>query len=364
MGEVGRPAPDPEKGGAQIQWARRSMPLSKAAMDAVFDAQPCHIGITLGLDPALASLAAWLAETGFKVSLLAESTAPANLLSALEEAGVVICAACEALLARQPDIVLDRDGAVLAQLSSNASGGTIASLHLAPECAGIICPAIHIGAAPLIALTTSQGLGQATVSGFLDITNLQIAGHHVLVIGYGAIGEGVAHYAHSFGAKAMVVEADPVKALKANLDGHEVARLDEVLGEPTLVINSLERRPALTLADLERLRSGVFLCSATANPEAFPLSQLHSNPPAMPIRDHIDEHSLGSGTKIGLVCEGKPIPFITGQGLPLEYADIQIAAQIRSIAQLLDPQRPLEAGIRPMANAIEADLAHGYLDRE
>lgn len=360
---------DPQQGRAKVQWARRSMPLSEAAMDALSSAQPCHIAIALPLDPSMANFALGLMERGFAVSVLADNTAPADLQAALQEAGAAVCTMShpqsgrEALLQQCPDIVLDQDGALLAALGNGAKGGTIAGLAVHPDCEEIDCPVIHLGASELIRLITANGCGQATVSGFLDITNLQIAGGKVLVIGYGPIAQGAARYARGYGAKVIVAEADPVKALKATLDGCEVADPHDISAKPMLVINALEHGAALTMAQLERLPSGVFLCSATANLDAFPLSELRSAPRVMAMRDHVKEHTLASGHKVRLVCEGLPISTALERWLPLEYADVLFAAQLCSIAAIVDPDSKGQPGVTRLAHAIEEDLAAQFVKR-
>ena len=63
------------------------------------------------------------------------------------------------------------------------------------------------------------GTGQSTMDGIIRATNVLLAGLTVVVAGYGWCGRGVAMRAHGLGAKVVVTEVDPVKALEAAMDG-------------------------------------------------------------------------------------------------------------------------------------------------
>ena len=66
------------------------------------------------------------------------------------------------------------------------------------------------------------GTGQSTLDGIIRATNVLIAGHTVVVVGYGWCGRGVAPRAPGLGAHVVVTEIDPRKALEAQMDGYRV----------------------------------------------------------------------------------------------------------------------------------------------
>ena len=53
-------------------------------------------------------------------------------------------------------------------------------------------------------------------------TNLVVAGKCVVIAGYGWCGKGIALRAKGFGARVIITEIDPVKALEARMDGFDV----------------------------------------------------------------------------------------------------------------------------------------------
>jgi len=340
------------------------MPLSAAAAArfGVGAGEGCHIGIALPIDPTIASLGFWLVEAGFKVSFLAENAEPnaSNLLARLSELGVAIFDTSDAFSNAACDIVLDMKGE---HLCEGLRGATLAFQSLSTSTADLCVPMVHIGASPLVELCVStHGVGQACVSGFLDITNLQIAGSDVLVIGYGAVGEGVAKYARSYGARVIVCENEPAKSVQARLDGYKTSDLDAGLSRSAVVFHTLESGPGLSLAQIKALPNGAFLCSAVQNSEAFPLAQLEAKAPGKLIREHVTQHEVSSSANVKLVCNGKPVHERAGLGLPLEYADVRVAAQLHAIAELTAPDRDLQPGLNSLPAFIETALAQAFLD--
>jgi adenosylhomocysteinase len=71
------------------------------------------------------------------------------------------------------------------------------------------------------------GTGQSVWDGIMRTTNLVVAGKYVVVSGYGWCGKGVSMRAKGLGARVIVTEVDPVKAIEAWMDGFEVMPMRE-----------------------------------------------------------------------------------------------------------------------------------------
>ena len=71
------------------------------------------------------------------------------------------------------------------------------------------------------------GTGQSVWDGINRTTNLIVAGKIVVVAGYGWCGKGVAMRAKGLGARVIVTEINPVKAIEAVMDGFDVMPMKE-----------------------------------------------------------------------------------------------------------------------------------------
>jgi adenosylhomocysteinase len=354
-----------EKGMAQITWARRSMPLSAAAIAKLTPEDACHIGLGLPVDPASSSLALGLLDAGFEVSVLNSHPSENNgdLLAALESSGAAIFEDRDGFVGRQIDIVLDTDGGLLEPMSQRLKGATIFSEEAAEKVQSLPLPVIDLAGCDLIKdCALKNGIGQASVSGFLDITNLQIAGREVLVLGYGAIGEGVVKFARAYGARVMVYEEILTQAVRAQLDGHRLVTLWEALLRAEVVFCTSSTMASFGLPELDLLPDGAFLCSAMADCNTNPFIELLNEGPGEPVRDFVSDHRLPSGKGVKLVADGMPIHIEVGQGLPFEYADVVVAAQLHAIALLTKSEA--NNGVQSLPVQIETALASAILDRE
>ena len=104
------------------------------------------------------------------------------------------------------------------------------------------------------------GTGQSALDGILRATNLLLAGHTLVVLGYGFTGKGIAQRARGAGAAVIVCEVDPLRALEARMEGFEVMpALDAAeRGDLFVTVTGSRRRAARRAlrADEGRRRAG------------------------------------------------------------------------------------------------------------
>ena len=89
---------------------------------------------------------------------------------------------------------------------------------------------------PMVAVNDAQckhlfdnryGTGQSVWDSIMRNTNLIVASKTVVVVGYGWCSRGIAMRASALGAKVIVTEIDPVKAIEARMDGYDVMKMEQ-----------------------------------------------------------------------------------------------------------------------------------------
>ena len=357
-----------ERGMERINWVRRFMPVCKSELSVLEAAPPRHIGVSQPLEPKLASLCLWLKEAGYSVSVLAlESPSVAqDSRHVLHKAGVALHHDLDTFLSEPFEILIDDDGSVLSQVQSTLLGAALSAQTLTPFLDGMdskAAPVIHMATSELIQSSGFfEGLGQACVSGFLDITNLQLAGRKVLVTSYDLIGSGIAAFSRAYGARVTIAHTDPDEALRAASDGYDVSRIDTAVSEAEIVFNTRSQGVSINASNLRKLPDGAFLCSAVNNAEAWALPEPTKEADAVKLREYVTEYMLENGRKVKLICEGNSAPFFAGEGLPIECADIVLAAYILTIADLSRGTNEWAAGLQTLPNSIEDKLQSGVLE--
>lgn len=375
------------KSGLQkIDWVRRSMPILASIEARLIDSAAIknkRVGIALVLEPKTANLVLGLRNAGADVSVWSPADCvQADTVHALRAEGVKVFADASATeaedlqLAREflepgLDILVD-DGAAIIRLAHREFPAVIANMIGAAEqttsgvrplrtmadAGELRIPVINVNDSRLKYLFDNvYGTGQSCVMALLDVTNLQVAGRSVLVIGYGWVGRGVASHAAALGARVTIAELDPVKCLQAMHDGHQVRRIIDAAPSTEVVFASTGIAGVLTTEHLQAMADRVILCTAGGGNFELPTDYLHGLANPEVIRDQVVEYTLPGGKRVLLVADGHCINCTAGEGNPIEVMDLSLSLQACAIEELAINGRQLSSGVYPISSDIENSIA-------
>ena len=242
----------------KIEWAYRNMPVLRAIEAELIEKQPfkgLKISVSVHVEAKTACLARALARGGAEVALtgcnpLSTQDDVAAGLASLDIMNVYAVHGDDeehywnrlrSALAFKPDIVIDDGGdfalllhSELQDLAANLKGGceeTTTGVHRLEILKGenkLLYPVVAVNDARCKHLFDNRfGTGQSVWTAIMATTNLVVAGKTVVVAGYGMCGRGVAMRAKGLGAKVIITEINPVKAIEAIMDGFEVMPMKE-----------------------------------------------------------------------------------------------------------------------------------------
>lgn len=278
--------------------------------------------------------------------------------------------------ARAPRIVID-DGADLARVLHSAGhaggvvGGTegtttgVLRLRSLADGGALRYPVLAVNDTPIRHLFDNRlGTGQSVLDGLVRTTNLLLAGSRVAVFGYGACGRGIALRAQGLGATTIVCEVDPVRALEARMDGHDVMPGLEAAARADVVITATGAIDVLGEAHFDVLRDGAILANAGHFDVEIDTAALASAASVQrTIRPLVEEFDLG-GRSIVLVAEGRVINLAAADGHPAGVMDLLFAGQAVAAAWLAEHGEGLTRHVHPVPDAIDADLARLALEAQ
>jgi len=272
----------------------------------------------------------------------------------------------------KPDITMD-DGADLvstihqrpAHLHSNIIGGTeetttgvIRLKALASE-NKLRYPIIAVNDALTKHLFDNRyGTGQSTLDGIIRATNKLIAGSNFVVAGYGWCGKGVAMRAKGMGAKVIVIEIDPLRALEAVMDGFEVmpimqaARIGDVFVTVTGDINVIRREHFKVMKD-----GAIVSNSGHFNVELDIDGLKLLSKAKKVIRDFVEEYTLKDGRRIYLLGEGRLINLAAAEGHPASVMDMSFANQALSAEYMAKNYKRLKKQVYSVPDNIDKNIA-------
>ncbi len=176
------------------------------------------------------------------------------------------------------------------------------------------------------------GTGQSALDGILRATNLLLAGKNVVISGYGHCGRGLASRASGMGAHVIISEVDPIRALKASMDGYAVSRMKEAAAIGDLFVTVTGCKEVIREEHLSRMKDGAVLANAGHfNVEiSIPdLERISRN--KREIRLNNVEYTLKDGRRIYLLADGRLVNLASAEGHPSEVMDMSFANQFLSI---------------------------------
>jgi adenosylhomocysteinase len=207
------------------------------------------------------------------------------------------------------------------------------------------------------------GTGQSALTAIMSATNLLLAGKTVVVAGYGLVGQGLALYCRGFGARVVVIEVDPVKALEAVSSGFAVTSLEEAVPSGDVFITGTGSIGVLRREHFERMKDGALLANAGnfANEIDEPaLRALASD--VREVRKNVTEYALAGGRRLHLLARGALVNIAAADGHPVEIMDLSFSVQALSVHYLAGHAHELKPGVIPLPAEIDDEIARKRLE--
>ena len=266
------------------------------------------------------------------------------------------------LLAMNLDLAMDVGGGLLKSLadahrsSSSFQGGveittagskSLASLELPFGVYDVSQSQLKKG------IEARRGVGEGAWIAFTRLTSRGVSGRRVTVMGFGAVGEGVAEYARALGGCVTVVDPCPIRLLQAHYLGYSVLPRKQALSSAEVIVTAAGAGNVLSIADLRTCTDGVFLFNVSHDGRDLPIMEL-SRRESLRRTEHWEEYMLQDGRRIHLLGAGAPLNIATGSGSP-EHVLIQFALAARCLERLTVSLPP--PGLHSPPRAMEEETA-------
>ncbi|HRD31452.1 MAG TPA: adenosylhomocysteinase [Fimbriimonadaceae bacterium] len=172
------------------------------------------------------------------------------------------------------------------------------------------------------------GTGQSTLDGILRCTNMLLSGRVVVVAGYGWCGRGVASRARGMGARVVVTEIDPTKAIEAVMDGFEVMPMEAAAPIGDLFITVTGNKHVLDDRHFKVIKDGAVVCNSGHFNVEINIPALDALSKArLEVRPFVEEFTRHDGSKVYLLADGRLINLAAAEGHPASVMDMSFANQ-------------------------------------
>lgn len=207
------------------------------------------------------------------------------------------------------------------------------------------------------------GTGQSTIDGILRSTNILLAGLNFVISGYGWCGKGVSMRAHGAGAKVIVCEVDPLRALEAVMDGFQVMTLKDAAKIGDVFVTVTGDKNVITHSHFLKMKDGAIVANSGHFNVEIDIPALEKlTKKRRKIRDNVEEFTLENGNKIYLLGEGRLINLSAAEGHPATVMDMSFANQALCVVYLYRKSEKLEKKVYPVPREIDEDIARMKLE--
>ena len=207
------------------------------------------------------------------------------------------------------------------------------------------------------------GTGQSVFDGINRTTNLIVAGKNVVVAGYGWCGKGAAMRAKGLGARVIVTEIDPVKAIEAVMDGFDVMPMKEAAGIGDLFITVTGCNKVISTEAFANMKDGAILCNAGHFDVEVDMAELRKIAvSSKEMRKNIMGYEMPDGRWLHVLGEGRLVNLACGDGHPAEIMDMSFAIQFLSVKYLVEHAGSLQEKLIKVPDEIDYMVAVRKLD--
>ncbi|MCR4648751.1 MAG: adenosylhomocysteinase [Lachnospiraceae bacterium] len=202
------------------------------------------------------------------------------------------------------------------------------------------------------------GTGQSVWDGINRTTNLIVAGKIVVVAGYGWCGKGTAMRAKGLGARVIVTEVDPVKAIEAVMDGFDVMPMKEAAKVGDFFITVTGCNKVIDEEDFAVIKDGAIMCNAGHFDCEIDMAWLKANAvESKEMRKNIQGYKLPTGQWVFVLAEGRLVNLAAGDGHPAEIMDMSFAIQALSAKYLVEKNGQVGSMLIDVPKEVDMDVA-------
>jgi adenosylhomocysteinase len=207
------------------------------------------------------------------------------------------------------------------------------------------------------------GTGQSAIDGVIRATNVLFSGKNVVISGYGHCGRGLTSRARGLGANVIVTEIDPIKALRARMEGFEVMPMDEAAKLGDIFITATGCKNVIRTSHFQKMKDGAVLANAGHFNVEVSISDLEKLAKKQrEIRADNIEYTLSNGNRLYALAEGRLVNLAVAEGHPSEVMDMSFANQFMSILRLAKEGKKLKPDVYEIPRSQDEEVARLKLE--
>ena len=234
------------------------------------------------------------------------------------------------------------------------------------EAGKLLVPAINVNDS----VTKSKfdnlyGCRESLADGLKRALGVMIAGKTAVVCGYGDVGKGSAHSLRGFGARVIVTEIDPINALQAAMEGFEVARLEDTLGEGDIYVTATGDCDVIALEHMLQMKDQAIVCNIGHFDNEIQVDRLNNAPGVgkVNIKPQVDRYDLPGNRSLYLLAEGRLVNLGCAEGHPSFVMSNSFTNQCLAQLDLWAHRNTYKPAVYRLPKRLDEEVARLHLEK-
>jgi adenosylhomocysteinase len=206
------------------------------------------------------------------------------------------------------------------------------------------------------------GCRESLVDGIKRATDVMIAGKTCVVAGYGDVGKGSAGSLLGLGGRVIITEIDPICALQAAMEGHQVMPMDEAAKLGDIFVTTTGCEGVINAKHLDSMKDGAIVCNIGHFDSEIEISHLHKTFDEMNIKPQVDQYTK-NGKSIILLAQGRLVNLGCATGHPSFVMSNSFTNQVLAQLELWERTDQYENKVYMLPKHLDEKVARLHLEK-
>jgi adenosylhomocysteinase len=208
------------------------------------------------------------------------------------------------------------------------------------------------------------GCRHSLIDGINRATDVLIGGKVAVVCGYGDVGKGCAESLRGQGARVIITEVDPICALQAAMDGHQVATLEDVVATADIFVTATGCFNVITAEHMSQMKHQAIVGNIGHFDNEIDMAGLAklSGVRKTNIKPQVDEWAFPDGHAIIVLSEGRLLNLGNATGHPSFVMSNSFTNQVMAQIELFTNRDAWPLGVHTLPKHLDEKVARLHLD--
>lgn len=209
------------------------------------------------------------------------------------------------------------------------------------------------------------GCRHSCVDGIMRATDVMLAGKVALVAGYGDVGKGCCQALRGQGCRVVVTEIDPICALQAAMEGYDVVRLDDVVGNVDVFVTTTGNFNVITAEHMSKMKHNAIVGNIGHFDNEIDMTGLEQLPgiEKVNIKPQVDEWKFSDGHSIIILAEGRLLNLGCATGHPSFVMSNSFTNQVLAQMELHANHASYENQVYTLSKKLDEMVARLHLEQ-